>query len=118
MHISKIISNFAAQKGTLEMKRCWFVILLLCAAVPLISQEEDLCIDGRLLFREDFGGNDPSDPAISMASVPGMSSQYHNSGNALGSGNYTIRKEGWHNGIQWHWQDDHTYPDDKTRGFY
>ena len=78
---------------------------------------ENLCIDGTLLFREDFGGNDPSDPAVSSMSVPGMSSQYYNSGNSLGSGNYTIRKEGWLNGIQWHRQDDHTYPDDKTRGY-
>ena len=78
---------------------------------------ENLCIDGTLLFREDFGGNDPSDPDVSMVSVPGMSSQYYNSGNSLGSGNYTIRKEGWLNGIQWHRQDDHTYPDDKTRGY-
>ncbi len=78
---------------------------------------EPLCIDGTLLFREDFGGNDPNDPAVSSLSVPGMSSQYHNSGNRLGSGNYTVRKEGWSNGIQWHRQDDHTYPNDKTRGY-
>jgi len=78
---------------------------------------ENLCIDGTLLFREDFGGNDPNDPDISMASVPGMDPSYHNSGNSLGSGNYTLRKEGWHNGIQWHWQDDHTYFGDKTRGY-
>ena len=79
---------------------------------------ENLCFDGTLLFREDFGGNDPSDPAISMGSVPGMSSQYHNAGpSGPGSGRYTVRKEGWANGIQWHRQDDHTYPDDKTRGY-
>ena len=83
----------------------------------MMAQEEELCIDGTLLFREDFGGNDPSDPAVSMMSVPGMSSQYYNSGNSLGSGHYTVRKEGWANGIQWHRQDDHTYPDDKTRGY-
>lgn len=80
--------------------------------------EEALCIDGILLFREDFGGNDPSDPAVSMINVPGMSSQYHNAGpSGPGSGRYTVRKEGWSNGIQWHRQDDHTYPDDKTRGY-
>ena len=79
--------------------------------------EEELCIDGTLLFREEFGGNKPEDPAISMASVQGMDPSYHNSGNVLGSGNYTLRKEGWHNGIQWHWQDDHTYFGDKTRGY-
>ena len=78
---------------------------------------DELCMDGTLLFREDFGGNKPEDPAISMASVQGMDPSYHNSGNGLGSGNYTLRKEGWHNGIQWHWQDDHTYFGDKTRGY-
>ena len=78
---------------------------------------DELCVDGTLLFRENFGGNDPSDPDISMESVPGMDPSYHNYGNSLGNGNYTLRKEGWHNGIQWHWQDDHTYFGDKTRGY-
>ena len=74
-------------------------------------------MDGTLLFREDFGGNSPDDAPMSMESVPGMDPSYVNSGNSLGSGNYTIRKEGWSNGIQWYRQDDHTYPDDKTRGY-
>ena len=78
---------------------------------------DELCVDGTLLFREDFGGNSPDDPDVSNASVSGMDPSYHNSGNSLGSGNYTLRKEGWHNGIQWHWQDDHTYFGDKTRGY-
>ena len=85
--------------------------------VTTVHCEEELCIDGTLLFREDFGGNDPNDPAVSSMNVPGMSSQYYNSGNSLGSGHYTVRKQGWHNGIQWHLQDDHTYPGDYTRGY-
>ncbi len=99
------------------MKRFWSIFFCLSLVLPMVAQEEELCIDGTLLFREDFGGNDPSDPDISMASVQGMDPSYHNSGNSLGSGNYTLRKEGWHNGIQWHWQDDHTYFGDKTRGY-
>ena len=99
------------------MKRFWSIFLCLSLVLPMVAQEEELCIDGTLLFREDFGGNAPSDPDISMASVQGMDPSYHNSGNSLGSGNYTLRKEGWHNGIQWHWQDDHTYFGDKTRGY-
>ncbi len=99
------------------MKRFWSIFLCLSLVLPMVAQEEELCIDGTLLFREDFGGNDPSDPDVSMASVQGMDPSYHNSGNSLGSGNYTLRKEGWHNGIQWHWQDDHTYFGDKTRGY-
>ena len=102
----------------MRIERYILLLGLVLLSMVITAQEElPVCTDGTLIFREDFGGNDPSDPAVSMASVPGMSSQYHNSGNSLGSGNYTIRKEGWHNGIQWHWQDDHTYPDDKTRGY-
>ena len=98
------------------MRRLFYIVLLFLA-LPLVAQEE-LCIDGTLLFREDFGGNDPSDPAVSSQNVPGMSSQYHNAGpSGPGSGRYTVRKEGWANGIQWHRQDDHTYPNDKTRGY-
>ena len=83
----------------------------------VVDCPSDLCTDGTLLFREDFGGNDPNDPDVSMASVPGMDPSYHNSGNSLWAGNYTLRKEGWKNGIQWHRQDDHTHPNDKTRGY-
>ena len=96
------------------MKRLLYIILGWALALPMAAQEEALCIDGTLLFREDFGGNDPNDPAMSMMNVPGMSSQYHNAGPSdPGSGRYTVRKEGWPNGIQWHRQD----PDDKTRGY-
>ena len=105
-------------KLTLMPKRNIILFFLLGLFASVVqAQSPVLCMDGTLLFREDFGGNDPNDPDVSMASVPGMSSQYYNSGNSLGSGHYTIRKEGWQNGIQWHRQDDHTYPDDKTRGY-
>lgn len=100
------------------MKRFWSIVFVILLANPMVAQEEPLCTDGTLLFREDFGGNDPSDPDVSMVSVPGMSSQYHNAGpSGPGFGRYTVRKEGWANGIQWHRQDDHTYPNDKTRGY-
>lgn len=99
------------------MRKIWSIVWGLLLVLPMAILADDLCVEGILLFREDFGGNDPSDPAVSMASVPGMDPSYRNSGNSLGSGNYTIRKEGWHNGIQWHWQDDHTYFNDKTRGY-
>lgn len=100
------------------MKRFLSIFFVILLANPMVAQEETLCTDGTLLFREDFGGNDPSDPDVSMVSVPGMSSQYHNAGpSGPGFGRYTVRKEGWANGIQWHRQDDHTYPNDKTRGY-
>ena len=84
------------------------------------SHNQNLCMDGTLLFREDFGGNDPDDPSVSTATVPGMDSRYSNTGvnGGMGSWRYTIRKEGYTNGIQWHLQDDHTCPDDKNRGYF
>ena len=87
---------------------------------------EDLCIDGILLFREDFGGNDPDDPEVisdaneARAAVLGMSSNYipclsRTSG--MSSGKFLVTKQGYQNGIQWHIMDDHTYPNDKTKGY-
>ena len=113
-----VVSLQPFYKLTLMPKRNIILFFLLGLFASVVqAQSPVFCMDGTLLFREDFGGNDPNDPDVSMASVPGMSSQYYNSGNSLGSGHYTIRKEGWQNGIQWHRQDDHTYPDDKTRGY-
>ena len=37
----------------------------------MVAQEEELCRFGTLLFREDFGGNDPSDPAVGRTPVSG-----------------------------------------------
>ena len=38
------------------MKRLLGIVLCLALALPMMAQEEELCIDGTLLFREDFGG--------------------------------------------------------------
>ena len=43
------------------------IILLfaLCVCVSAVHAEsDDLCMDGMLLFQEDFGGNDPEDPRV------------------------------------------------------
>ena len=97
---------------------------------------EELCMDGILLFREDFGGNDPSDPRVSTNPVPGMS--YTQATNdvfhSMGSGKYIVTKSGYCNGdttgwslpgadqstyrSQWYIQDDHTYPNDYSRGYF
>lgn len=79
----------------------------------------DLCMDGVLLYREDFGGNDPNDPSYYVGNAPGMSSEYRNiQGGGMFDGGYFITKKGYRNGIQWHLQDDHTYPYDYTRGYF
>lgn len=122
------------------MKR-FLLILSLCMffLVPAAAQD-DLCTDGALLFREDFGGNDPSNPRVSLTPVPGMTYQQRNgdgygtSTGSMGSGRYIVTKSGYCNGdttgwslpgtdqgthrSQWYIQDDHTYPDDYSRGYF
>lgn len=96
----------------------------------MVAQEEELCRFGTLLFREDFGGNDPSDPAVGRTPVSGMSSSYQqiytlqtsDPGAGMGSGCYLVAKRGYRNSTintysVWHIMDDHTYFGDTTRGY-
>ena len=112
------------------MKRCWSIVFGILLAMPVVAQEEPLCTDGTLLFREDFGGNDPSDPAVGRTAVSGMSSGYtqiyklqtSDPGAGMGTGCYLVAKRGYRNStIQtysvWHIMDDHTYFGDTTRGY-
>ena len=55
------------------MKRFWSIVFVILLALPMVAQEEPLCTDGTLLFREDFGGNDPADPRVGTTPVSGMS---------------------------------------------
>ena len=112
------------------MKRFWSIFFGILLAMPMVAQEEPLCTDGTLLFREDFGGNDPSDPAVGRTAVSGMSSGYtqiyklqtSDPGAGMGTGCYLVAKRGYRNStIQtysvWHIMDDHTYFGDTTRGY-
>ena len=98
--------------------------------LPMVAQEEELCRFGTLLFREDFGGNDPSDPAVGRTPVSGMSSSYQqiytlqtsDPGAGMGSGCYLVAKRGYRNSTintysVWHIMDDHTDFGDTTRGY-
>ena len=91
-----------------------------------------LCPEGILLFREDFGGNDPNDPRVSQTPVPSMTYNQLMTDEwpSMQASSYIITKSGYCNGdttqanqpqnrrSQWHLQDDHTYPNDKTRGYF
>ena len=91
---------------------------------------ENVCPQGTILFREDFGGNDPSDPTTSPTRMTTMSSRYRQVFNVLSwvsSGLFVVAKHGWKNNwessttanmfSQWFIQDDHTYPNDYARGY-
>lgn len=91
---------------------------------------ENVCPRGTILFREDFGGNDPSDPVTSPTRLTTMSSRYRQVFNVISwvsSGLFVVAKHGWKNNwessttanmfSQWFIQDDHTYPNDYTRGY-
>ena len=80
----------------------------------------DPCLNGKLLFREDFGGNDPNDPEISCAASEGV--LYKNAcqtPNKIERGAYlrTKRGKGYYNS-EWHTRADHTYPNDYSQGYY
>ncbi len=91
---------------------------------------DNVCPHGTLLFREDFGGNDPSDPVTSQTPLTTMSNRYTQVYNVISRVNsrlFVVAKHGWQNNIntsqtanlysQWFIQDDHTYPNDYTRGY-
>lgn len=83
------------------------------------APKEELCEDGTLLFREDFGGNSPNDPQYSSTRVQGMDAGYSMSnGTMMAQSMYLVTKKGYRNGIQWHLQDDHTYFGDYSRGYF
>ena len=91
---------------------------------------DEVCPRGTILFREDFGGNDPSDPITSPVRLTTMSTRYTQVFNVLSrvrSGLCVVAKHGWQNNLntsttadmysQWFIQDDHTYPNDYSRGY-
>ena len=91
-----------------------YALLSLFAVVEAKSQD---CTDGTILFKEDFGGNLVEDPDHSTTAIPECEFVFKADGDPRGAGNYAIRKEGWYHGLYWTHMDDHTYPNDKTRGY-
>jgi len=75
-----------------------------------------VCPGGTILFKEDFGGNNPSDPDVKPTGIPQVSYTYDPG--MLGWGLYSIRKVTHpHYGGIWYRSDDHTFSNDSTRGY-
>ena len=78
------------------------------------------CMEGgTLLYKQDFGGNDVSDPEIPAATLlpPGSSDIPFRSSNFSGGGYYTLTKNPYSMWSGFHNTSDHTSPEDKTRGY-
>lgn len=76
------------------------------------------CLDGTIIFKEDFGGNDNSDPAVSYQKVPQCT--YELSANPTDlylKGLYSIRKVSFSD-KSWVSIADHTFPDRNDRGYF
>ncbi|MDR1718940.1 MAG: T9SS type A sorting domain-containing protein [Dysgonamonadaceae bacterium] len=85
---------------------------------------------GTLLFREDFGGNETTDPIVSSTPYPNNSYSFCSQGTftdvqscVKGSNHYGISKLSFNfgndaTGIWYSDIDDHTYPSDDSRGYF
>lgn len=83
-----------------------------------LTVEHQPCFDGTLLFKEDFGGNYNSDPAVSYQKISQCS--YDLSATPVDlylKGLYSIRKVSYTDKA-WVNISDHTFPDRKDRGYF
>jgi hypothetical protein len=104
------------------MKYYRFIILAFVFSLQGITGlSAQSCFEtGTLLFKEDFGGNDASDPASALSSVEGSYSDFTFIANGTGAeGGYSLLKHVFHSGSSW-WENnnDHTNWGDLTRGYY
>ncbi|MDR0728733.1 MAG: gliding motility-associated C-terminal domain-containing protein [Prevotellaceae bacterium] len=74
--------------------------------------------EGTLLFKEDFGGNDTSDPAVKAAGIPQVVG-YTYQADLNAQGVYVIAKQSPSatHPDAWYTLDDHTFPNDPSRGY-
>jgi hypothetical protein len=95
------------------------VSVLLCLSISSFAQTTNptgCAVTGTVIFKEDFGGNSPSDPFERSTGIPQVVG-YTYSCPGLGNSNYCICKQSTDNGGLWYAVDDHTYPNDLTRGY-
>ncbi|MCQ2338763.1 MAG: hypothetical protein MJ001_07585 [Paludibacteraceae bacterium] len=99
------------------------IIYILLMAVVSLS------LEGQILFRQDFGGNRVSDDSISQRIFRQCKyRQIFSNDDGSEVGTFSLRKKAFYNGnrvsgmkatdSQWFAQDDHTYPNDYTRGYF
>lgn len=94
------------------MRKNWLVIsIVLIAMLSAFLHAQTT----RLVFLEDFGGNETTDPAVSPSGIPGVVNYRYNNKSESYSGYYSVRKSRYHS--SWHYMDDHTIEGDRERGY-
>jgi hypothetical protein len=119
-----VVKNSGADIGTWWVEATYNGIAFPRIRVELVASDNcgtttptGCAVSGTLLFKEDFGGNSPSDPDIRPTGIPQVIGYTYNP-DTRGAGRYSIRKEGQYHGSVWVVVDDHTHPDDITRGYF
>ncbi len=97
----------------------FFALSFLCAILSPAWAAD--CSNGSIIYRADFGGNNPEDPVAKGSGIPECSGYSYddNPVDYTRNGKYAIRKVAVSGHYEWY-DDiiDHTYPNDKTRGYF
>ena len=104
-----LINNYAVKM----LKRFLFTLLASLLASYTLAQDFS---NATLLFKEDFGGNEVSDPVAKPNGIPQCTYEYNV--DPRGRGKYALRKVSWEHPEWFYPIYDHTYPEDGTRGYF
>lgn len=102
---------------SLHFLRFVFLNIFLVQSFLCVSQN---CGVGAILFKEDFGGNEESDPVAKSDGVPFVSGLTYdqNPCDYSRKGKYAIRKVGYQPHYEWYTMYDHTFPNDMNKGYF
>ena len=100
------------------MRFVWTTILLLSAISLYVNAQTTAIVDDRVIFHDDFGGNDPKDPLFYTGSTPNIVNYSNSGGEHLHQGEFVITKKGYDDNGKLHLQDDYTYFGDFSRGYF
>ena len=112
MHTTHRFFITLQNKPHADMKRTRIVILIALTTILAAFLHAQTT---RLVFLEDFGGNEATDPAVSPSGIPGVVNYRYNKNSESYSGYYSVRKSRYHS--SWHYMDDHTIEGDRERGY-
>jgi len=90
--------------------------IVLCPFHYLIAQAEEETYTV-YLYKQDFGGNEPDAPGIPLEGIPEVVGYQYSVSIQPSPNHYALRKSDWGNIGAWHIISDHTFPNDRFRGY-